>query len=291
MKKQKVRKAILVVAGVGTRFLPATKSIPKEMMPLIDKPVIQFLVEEIVRSDIREIVFVVSPGKEAIMSHFRHNPSLERFLHNAEKRDLLNHIRHLHRQARFHVAYQPRPLGNAHAVLCAKRFIRNEPFAVLFGDDIVDGDPPALKQMLSIFNAYQEPIIALERVPWAVVSRYGVVGGVKIKNRLYRINEIVEKPSRRKAPSNLTVVGKYILTPGMMKYVEKTKPRPGGETFLTESFRDYVAGGGWVLGYEFRGIRFDCGDKLGYLKAKIHFALKHPQLKKDFRNYLHSLKV
>lgn len=280
-------KAIVVVAGAGTRFLPATKSIPKEMLPLVDKPVIHYLIEEIVSSGIREIVFVISPDKTAIKNYFTPNLKLEKFLFAKRKFEFLKKIEDIHRLAKFHWTYQRQQLGDGHALLCAGEFIKeNESVAVLFGDDIVDSKTPALKQMLNVFKIYKKPIIALERVPWEVVSRYGVVKPKKIRNRLYLAQDIIEKPRLVEAPSNLIVVGKYILTPKFFDYLKKTAMSNRGEIGIADTLHDMIKNGEDVYGYQFRGKRLDCGSQIGYLKAQAYFTLKHPRFKKEFRTIL-----
>lgn len=283
-------KAIIVVAGAGTRFLPASKSIPKEMMPIVDKPVVHYLVDEAVSSGIKELIFVISQGKAAIKDYFTRDSKLEKFLLERKKPELLKKVKNTPCLARFYWAYQRKQIGDGHAVLCAKKFIkRNGPVAILFGDDIVGSKTPVLKQMIKIYKIYKKPIVALEKVSWQAVSRYGVVRARKIWGRTYKIQDIVEKPTAKKAPSNLTVVGKYIVTPKFIDYLNKTRFSERGEIGVADALRDMLRGGEEIYGYEFQGKRFDCGNIAGYIKAQVYFGLKHNKLKKELRPLIKSL--
>ncbi len=293
MTSWKVKKVVIPVAGLGTRFLPATKAVPKELLPIVDTPVVQYLVEEAVASGIQEVIFVISPDKETIRHHFSKHHALERQLLSRKKHDLVEIVRDVARLASFSFVYQHEPRGDAHAILCAKRMVGDEPFAVLYGDDVVDAKTPVLKQLLRAFEKYRAPIMALERLPREVLHRYGVVGATRVRERTYRIAGVVEKPSPREAPSNLTIVGKYVLPPRSMGTLEKVIRRGQSfpfETRLTDFFLSWLAEGKPLYGVEFRGERFDCGDKLGYVKAQIHFAMKRKDLSAELRSYLKKIK-
>ncbi len=280
-----ITKCIIPVAGFGTRFLPATKAQPKEMLPIVDKPVIQFLVEEAVASGIKEIIFITGRGKRAIEDHFDCSFELEYNLVEKGKQELLNEVRQISEMAKFFYVRQPRPLGDGHAILCAKELIGDEPVAVLFGDDLVDSKVPGLKQLMNIFEKYHDPVMALASVPKEEVSRFGVVDPLKIGERTYEIKGLIEKPKIEEAPSNLIFSGKSILTPDFFEILEKI-PEASGEIRLTGAFSEYLKQGKVLYGYELEGIRYDCGDKLGLLKATIDFGLKHPEIKEEFRKYL-----
>lgn len=281
-----IKKVIIPVAGFGTRFLPATKAQPKEMLPIVDKPVIQYLVEEAVDSGIKEIIFVTGRGKRAIEDHFDHAGELEFFLTKKGKHNLAKEVRKISSLARFAFVRQKEPLGVGDALLQARHLIGNEPVAVLFGDDVVYSKTPCLKQLFVAFEKYNKPVFALEKVPKELVYRYGVIGGKKISSRTYEVKEIVEKPSIDKAPSNLSIVGKYILTPSVFEELSKIKYVPGKELFLTDAFERLLAKGENLYGYEFEGTRYDCGDKLGMLKAVVDYGLRHPEVKKGFKEHL-----
>lgn len=285
-----IKKAILPVAGFGTRFLPASKAQPKEMLAVVDKPIIQYLVEEAVASGIEEIIFVTGRGKRAIEDHFDHSFELEYNLVEKGKHELLKEIKKISRLARFAYVRQPFPLGDGHAILCAKNFIaENESFAVLFGDDIVDSKIPCLAQLLNVFQKYNDPVVSLERVPKKEVSRYGVVSSILIEKRTHQLKDVVEKPEIKKAPSDLIIIGKYILTPDIFDYLEKLgEGLPTREVRLADALK-LMLGKRPVYGYEFEGVKYDCGSKLGFLKAQVEFGLKHPEIKKDFKRYLESL--
>ena len=282
---KKIRKAILPVAGFGTRFLPATKAQPKEMLPVVDKPVIQYLVEEAVASGIEEIIFVTGRGKRAIEDHFDHSFELEYNLVEKGKKGLLKEVQKISILANFAYVRQPQPLGDGHAILCAKKLVNNEPVAILFGDDLVDSAIPCLKQLIAAYERYNDAVIALERVPKDEVSRYGIVDAVEVGQRTYEIKDLVEKPSIKKAPSNLAIVGKYVITPEVFNALEKTKPDKKGEIRLADALKKVLAEKP-VYGYEFKGSRYDCGNKLGFLKATVDFGLKHPEIGQQFMSYL-----
>lgn len=284
-----IKKAILPVAGFGTRFLPATKAQPKEMLPIVDKPIIQCLVEEAVESGIEEIIFVTGRGKRAIEDHFDYSFELEYTLVEKKKRELLKEIYKIPNLAKFSYVRQPKPLGDGHALLCARHLIGDEPCAVLFGDDIVNGKPPCVKQLIDVYEKYGDPVLALTQVTRKEVTKFGVVSSVKVDERTHEIKDIVEKPSQEKAPSNLIIVGKYIITPAVFDELEKIRPNGNGEEIrLADGLKNLIAKKP-VYGYEFTGTRYDCGSKVGFLKATVDYALQHKEVKDEFREYLKKL--
>ena len=287
---QKIRKAILPVAGFGTRFLPATKAQPKEMLPVVDKPIIQYLVEEAVAAGIEEIIFVTGRGKRAIEDHFDCSFELEHTLVEKNKLGLLDEIYKIAKLAKFTFVRQPKPLGDGDAILKAKHLIENEPCAVLFGDDIVDSEKPCIRQLIDVFEEYNSPVVALQEVPKEDVSKFGVVDAVKTAERVYKIKDLVEKPSIEEAPSNLIIVGKYIITPDVFNELENLKLGKTGEIVLADALKALLPKKA-VYGCEFEGRRYDCGSKLGFLEATVEFALKHKELNGKFREYLKGLKL
>lgn len=294
-----IRKAIIPVAGFGTRFLPATKAQPKEMLPLVDKPIIQYLVEEAVASGIEEIIFVTGRGKRAIEDHFDDSFELEHNLVEKGKHNLLEKIYKISRLANFVYVRQSKPLGDGHAILCARKVLNNEPCAVLYGDDIVSSAVPCLKQLMDVYEKYTDPVVALEEVAKEEVEKYGVVKIRKSINqqihkstneeRIFEIEDIVEKPKAAKAPSNLIIVGKYIITPDVFNIMEKMKPDKSGEIRLANALKKLTKEKP-VYGCRFDGIRYDCGSKVGFLKATVDFGLRHPEVGKEFREFLRSKK-
>ena len=282
----KIKKAIILVAGFGTRFLPATKAQPKEMLPIVDKPIIQYLVEEAAASGIEEIIFVTGRGKRAIEDHFDHSFELEYNLVEKGKNQLLEKVRRISDLANFAYVRQPRPLGDGHALLCARRLVNNEPVAVLFGDDLVDAKVPCLKQLIKVFEKYQAPVVALEKVPKSEVSQYGVVAAKEVAQRVFEINDVVEKPKISQAPSDLIIIGKYIITPEIFDELEKIKIQKNKEIRLVDGLKRFLAAKNKVFGCQFEGRRFDCGDKLGFLKATVEFGLKHEEIGREFNKYL-----
>lgn len=284
-----VKKAIIPVAGFGTRFLPATKAVPKEMLPLVDKPVVQYLVEEAVASGITEIIFITSRNKRPIEDHFDRSLELEEFLASRSKAEVAKKIRAISSLAKFTYVRQAEQRGPGDALLHAQHLIGHEPVAVLYGDDVVVSRVPCLKQLVRVFEKYKKPVLALERVPKEETSRYGVIGGKRIAPRTYKVLRLVEKPPAGKAPSNLAIIGKYIYTPDLFGLLSKMKPGPGGELFPTDIFDLYVKRGGVIYGYEFEGIRYDCGERLGYLKAVVQAGMGHPDVGAAFRRYLKEL--
>ncbi len=287
-----IRKAILPVAGLGTRFLPASKAQPKEMLAVVDKPVIQYIVEEAVAAGIEEIIFVTSIGKRAIEDHFDRNFELEYRLEQKGKKKELEQVGAIGRLAKFAFVRQTKPLGDGHAVLAALPFIDpNEPVAVLFGDDIISGETPALAQLIQAYETYRDPIIALQEVPKNEVSSYGVIGGVEVEDRIWQISQFVEKPPEKKAPSNLIAVGRYVLTPDLLALLAEQEPGKDGEIRLADAFVTYLKKKRALYGCRFRGTRYDCGSKIGYLKAQVELGLKHPDVGPALSAYLKTLDV
>jgi len=285
-----IRKAVFPAAGLGTRFLPATKAQPKEMLPLVDKPIIQYVIEEAVASGITSIIIVTGKGKNAIEDHFDVSKELERLLEERGKTDLLEQVRSISNLINISYVRQGESLGLGHAVLMAKDLVGDEPFAVMLGDDIIDSAVPCMKQMVDVFGRHGGPVIAVQQVPKSEISAYGVIDGVPEPNadRVYRIKDLVEKPRAEEAPSDLAIIGRYILTPDVFKELENTPRDKGGEIQLTNGLRQ-LSRQRSLSGYRFEGRRHDAGNKLGFLKATVEFALKRPDLGGPFREYLKSL--
>ncbi len=294
MKKfTNVNKAVFPVAGLGTRFLPATKAQPKEMLPVVDKPLIQYAVEEAYDAGIRHMIFVTGRNKRAIEDHFDTAYELETELEASGKQELLALVRSLS-PADMDCSYvrQPRSLGLGHAVLCARHIVNDEPFAVLLADDLMSGQdngPGVLAQMVEVFNEVQTSVLAVQEVPLDHVKRYGIVAGDKVGDRLVKVKQMVEKPSPDKAPSRLGVAGRYVLTPGVFDRIANQQRGAGGEIQLTDGIAQLIAGEG-VHAYMYQGKRYDCGSKDGFLEASVEFALKHPEVGPAFREYLRGLK-
>lgn len=282
-----VKKAIFPVAGLGTRFLPATKANPKEMLPIVDKPLIQYAAEEAEAAGITELIFVIGRSKNSIIDHFDKAYELEAELEKKNKQRMLEIVQNV-LPPNISCVYirQAEPLGLGHAVLCAKPVIGDEPFAILLADDLIDGgNKGCLKQMVEIYERYNSGVIAVERIPQEDTDKYGIVEVQTIEGQLSRIKSIVEKPDPSEAPSNLSVVGRYIMPPEIMTILEKTGKGAGGEIQLTDGIAELLEKKE-VHAWEFDGIRYDCGSKLGYLQATVEYALKHPELKDDFKEYL-----
>lgn len=280
-----VKKAIFPVAGLGTRFLPATKASPKEMLPLIDKPLVQYVVEEAVASGIEQILFVTGRGKRALEDHFDIAFELEALLYDKGKDAELSQVREIAEMVDIFYVRQKRALGLGHAILCAKDFVGNEPFAVLLGDDIIDSDQPGLGQLLEVHRKYRGCVLALEQVPLANISSYGCVMASHIADRVYEVTDLVEKPKPEEAPSDLAIIGRYVLTPDIFPILAKQEPGKGGEIQLTDAIRT-LAESQAIYGCRFEGVRHDCGDKLGFLKATVDLALKREEFNEDFAKYL-----
>lgn len=286
-----IKKAIYPVAGLGTRFLPATKAQPKEMLPVVDKPLIQYAVEEAYAAGIREMIFVTGRHKRPIEDHFDMSFELESMLEAAHKQDLLDVVRSV-KPADMECIYvrQAQALGLGHAVLCAQRLIGNEPFAVLLADDLMVGEPPIMKQMVEQFGEWRASILAVQEVPAEQTKRYGIVAGTAVNDRLMDITRIVEKPAPDVAPSRLGVAGRYILTPGVFHEIANQPRGVGGEIQLTDGIAGLLRREK-VFAYRYEGRRFDCGSKEGFLEANVELALAHPELGADFRTYLRSLQL
>lgn len=287
---QKVRKAVIPAAGLGTRFLPVTKSVPKEMLPIVDKPTIQYIIEEVVASGIEEILIITGRNKEMIINHFDKVPELEALLKGTGKVDALEEVEAITEMARIFSVRQKEAKGLGHAVLCAKEFIAGEPFAVVLGDDIVFNDgPPALKQMVEVYNEFGTSVIGVQQVPKDQVDKYGIIDGKMIRERIYKINDMVEKPAIESAPSNIAVLGRYIITPEIFEILEHTGKGAGGEIQLTDGLKT-LAKREEMIAYDFMGKRYDVGDKLGFLSATVEYALRDPKLGSAFKSYLENLK-
>ena len=288
-----VRKAVFPAAGLGTRFLPATKAQPKEMLPLVDKPIIQYGVEEAVGSGVDNIILVTGRGKNAIEDHFNVSVELETFLESRGKRDQAAEIRKISNMINFAYVRQGEALGLGHAVLVARELVGNEPFAVILADDVIDADPPAIKQLIVAFEKLDSPVLAVERVPLDQISNYGVVAiepDTRLGDGIYQVRDLVEKPSREEAPSDLAIIGRYILTPDIFPALAATKSDRTGEIQLTNGLRELLKTRP-IYACEVKGVRHDTGNKLGFLKAVVYFALRRPDLAEDFSAYLASLEL
>jgi UTP--glucose-1-phosphate uridylyltransferase len=288
-----VRKAVFPAAGLGTRFLPATKAQPKEMLPLVDKPIIQYGVEEAVASGVDNIIIVTGRGKNAIEDHFDRSVELETFLEARGKREQLDEVRKISNMINFAYVRQGEPLGLGHAVLVARELVGSEPFAVILGDDVIDADPPALRQLIDVFSRVDGPVLAVERVPRDEISSYGVIApdrSAQLGEGVYRVLDLVEKPPVGEAPSDLAIIGRYILTPDIFPALAVTKSDRTGEIQLTNGLRE-LAKTRPIYACEVKGVRHDTGNKLGFLKAVVYFALRRPDLADKFSAYLTSLGI
>jgi UTP--glucose-1-phosphate uridylyltransferase len=281
----KITKAVIPVAGRGTRFLPASKAIPKEMLTIVDRPTIQYIVEEVVASGIDEIILITSEGKSAIENHFDYNFELDTILKGKHKDDLCEEICHISNLIDVVSVRQKKPLGLGHAIWTARNVVGNNPFVVLLGDDLVLSETPCTQQMLTLFDELQESIVAIQRVPPDQISQYGIVEGKQLRERVVKVNRLIEKPPAGSTTSDMAIIGRYILQPEIFDLLEKTNPGHGGEIQLTDALLA-LAKVRPMYAYEFTGTRFDAGDKLGYLKAIIAFALRHPTLNKEFRKHI-----
>jgi UTP--glucose-1-phosphate uridylyltransferase len=291
----KIRKAVFPAAGLGTRFLPATKAQPKEMLPLVDKPLIQYGVEEAMNSGVPDIVIVTGRGKSAIEDHFDVSFELEHLLETRNKTDLLATVRAVSDMIDVSYVRQKEALGLGHAVLRAREIIGGEPFTVILSDDVIDAEVPCLRQLLDVYEFYGAPVVALMEVPREQTSLYGVVDAEPVSHpggddRLYRIRNMVEKPKMEDAPSNLAIIGRYVLTPEVFGSLDAIEPGSGGEIQLTDGLKHLLRSRP-IYGYRFKGTRYDAGDKLGFLKATVEFALKREDLGEQFRCYLKGLKL
>ncbi|MEA5113395.1 MAG: UTP--glucose-1-phosphate uridylyltransferase GalU [Geobacteraceae bacterium] len=281
----KVKKAVFPVAGLGTRFLPATKASPKEMLPLIDKPLVQYVVEEAVSSGIEQILFVTGRGKRAIEDHFDIAFELESILRQKGNSEAAQEVRDIAELVSIFYVRQKEALGLGHAILCAREFVGGEPFAVLLGDDIIDSRTPCLGQLLDVFNHYRGSVLALERVPIENISSYGCVMANMISDRVFEVTDLVEKPKREEAPSDLAIIGRYVLTPEIFPILEKQEAGKGGEIQLTDAIKK-LSSQEAIYGCRFEGTRYDCGDKLGFLKATVDMALKREEMGRQFEEFL-----
>lgn len=282
-----VKKAIIPAAGLGTRFLPATKAQPKEMLPIVDKPTIQYIIEEAVASGIEEILIITGRNKKCIEDHFDKSIELEMELEKNGKSDLLELVRDISDMVDIHYIRQKEPRGLGHAIHCAKTFVGNEPFAVLLGDDVVDSEVPCLKQLIDCYSEYKTTILGVQTVPEDKVNKYGIVDGIHIEDRVYKVRDLVEKPRVEEAPSNVAILGRYIITPQIFEILENTEPGKGGEIQLTDALKTLI-GREAMYAYNFEGKRYDVGDKLGFLQATIEYALKKSELRNEFIQYLES---
>ncbi len=281
----KITKAVIPVAGLGTRFLPASKAIPKEMLTIVDRPTIQYIVEEVVASGIDEIILVTSEGKSAIENHFDYNYELDHVLKEKHKDILCEEVCNISNLIDVVSVRQKKPLGLGHAIWTARKVVGDNPFVVLLGDDLVLSDPPCTQQMLNLFDEYQESIVAIQRVPLDQTYQYGIVEGKKIQERVTRIEKMMEKPPAGSTRSDMAIIGRYILQPEIFELLENTSPGHGGEIQLTDALLA-LSKKRPMYAYEFEGTRFDAGDKLGYLKAIIAFAIRHPVLGEEFRKHI-----
>ncbi|WP_061566385.1 UTP--glucose-1-phosphate uridylyltransferase GalU [Heyndrickxia coagulans] len=282
---KKVRKAIIPAAGLGTRFLPATKAMPKEMLPIVDKPTIQYIVEEAVESGIEDIIIVTGKGKRAIEDHFDNAWELEQNLAEKGKFDLLEKVRYSSNLANIHYIRQKEPLGLGHAVWCARNFIGDEPFAVLLGDDIVQNDPPCLKQLIDEYEKTHSSVIGVQEVPEDETHRYGIIAPASQNGRSYQVEKFVEKPEQGTAPSNLAIIGRYLLTPEIFMFLDKQEKGAGGEIQLTDAIQQ-LNQIQRVFAYQFEGKRYDVGEKLGFVKSTIEVALLNKEMKEDLAQFL-----
>jgi UTP--glucose-1-phosphate uridylyltransferase len=284
----KIRKAVIPAAGLGTRFLPATKSIPKEMLPIVDKPTIQYIVEEVIASGVEDILFITGRNKGSIEEHFDKAIELEDNLEKTKKEELLEEVRKISRMINIHTVRQKEPLGLGHAIYCAKSFVGNEPFAVLLGDDVVDSEKPCLKQMMEVFEKYNSTILGVQPVAMENVNKYGIVSGQRIEDTIYKVNGLVEKPKMQEAPTNIAILGRYILTPEIFDILEHTQKGVGGEIQLTDGLKE-LCNIQDMYAYTFEGRRYDVGSKIGFLEATVDFALKRDDLRESFREYLRKI--
>jgi UTP--glucose-1-phosphate uridylyltransferase len=284
----KIRKAVIPAAGLGTRFLPATKAQPKEMLPIVDKPTIQYIIEEAVASGIESILIITGRGKRAIEDHFDKSYELENELKKSGKDDLLDMVESISNMVDLHYIRQKEPRGLGHAISCAQNFTGNEPFAVLLGDDVVvSREKPALKQLIDVYDQYNTTILGVQKVPQSEVHKYGIVDPLvtNVEYRLHKVRTLVEKPDTENAPSNIAILGRYIITPDIFEILQDVEPGKGGEIQLTDALKTQAANKE-IFAYEFSGTRYDVGDKLGFLKATVEFALERDDLKDEFKAYL-----
>ena len=282
----KIRKAVIPAAGLGTRFLPATKAQPKEMLPIVDKPTLQYIIEECIESGIEEILIITGRNKKSIEDHFDKNIELEMELEKSGKQEMLEMVRNISDMANIHFIRQKEPKGLGHAIYCSKTFVGNEPFAVLLGDDIVyNEEKPCLKQILECYNEYKTSILGVQKVPRENINKYGIVEAKHIEDRVYKVKGLIEKPNMNQTNSNIAILGRYIITPRIFEILENLEPGKGGEIQLTDALLK-LSKEEAIYAYNFEGKRYDVGDKLGFLQATIEFALKKEELRDDFIKYL-----
>ena len=286
---KKIRKAIIPAAGLGTRFLPATKAQPKEMLPIVDKPTLQYIIEEAIESGIEEILIITGRNKKSIEDHFDRSVELELELEHKGKVEMLEMVKSISNMVDIHFIRQKEPKGLGHAIYCAKSFVGNEPFAVMLGDDIVYNEgKPCLRQLMDCYDEYKTSVLGVQTVPDGDVDKYGLVDGLKIEGNVTKVKGLVEKPSVDEAPSNMAILGRYIITPSIFEILERTKPGKGGEIQLTDALLELMSEEA-IYAYNFGGRRYDVGDKLGFLEATVEYALRKPELKDAFIEYLKSI--
>ena len=287
--ENKIRKAIIPAAGLGTRFLPATKAQPKEMLPIVDKPTLQYIIEECVASGIEEILIITGRNKKSIEDHFDRSVELEMELEKSGKEEMLKMVREISDMVNIHFIRQKEPRGLGHAILCAKTFVGNEPFAVLLGDDVVYNDnKPCLKQLIDCYEEYKTSVLGVQTVEPQDVNKYGIVGGLHIEDRVYKVKNLIEKPAVEEAPSNVAILGRYIITPKIFEILENTKPGKGNEIQLTDALLELIKHEA-MYAYDFEGRRYDVGDKLGFLQATVEYALRKEELRDGFIDYLKTI--
>ena len=284
----KVRKAIIPAAGLGTRFLPTTKAQPKEMLSIVDKPTIQYIVEEAVAAGIQDIIIVTGRNKRSIEDHFDRSIELELELEKSGKNDMLEMVKDISEMANIHYIRQKEPRGLGHAILTARHFIGNEPFAVLLGDDVVVSKKPCLGQMMEVYNEYKTSVLGVQRVDHSVVSKYGIADCKMIEDRVYKVKDLVEKPPIEEAPSDIAILGRYIITPAVFDFLETQDAGTGGEIQLTDALRR-LAKSEAMYAYDFKGHRYDVGTKCGFIQANIEFALRNPEIKDEMLEYINAL--
>ena len=286
---KKIRKAIIPAAGLGTRFLPATKAQPKEMLPIVDKPTLQYIIEEAIESGIEEILIITGRNKKSIEDHFDRSVELEMELEKSGKEEMLKMVREISDMVNIHFIRQKEPRGLGRAILCAKTFVGNEPFAVLLGDDVVYNDnKPCLKQLIDCYEEYKTSVLGVQTVEPQDVNKYGIVGGLHIEDRVYKVKNLIEKPAVEEAPSNVAILGRYIITPKIFEILENTKPGKGNEIQLTDALLELIKHEA-MYAYDFEGRRYDVGDKLGFLQATVEYALRKEELRDGFIEYLQTI--
>ena len=282
----KIRKAVIPAAGLGTRFLPATKAQPKEMLPIVDKPTLQYIIEECIESGIEEILIITGRNKKSIEDHFDKNIELEMELEKSGKQEMLEMVRNISDMANIHFIRQKEPKGLGHAIYCSKTFVGNEPFTVLLGDDIVyNEEKPCLKQILECYNEYKTSILGVQKVPRENINKYGIVEAKHIEDRVYKVKGLIEKPNMNQTNSNIAILGRYIITPRIFEILENLEPGKGGEIQLTDALLK-LSKEEAIYAYNFEGKRYDVGDKFGFLQATVEYALRKDELKDDFIKYL-----